>query len=162
MATKEEEVMATGDALNELAKMKNVFRAVERVEAVMTAVSRAEGRRTELEAEIKTLDDQKAKWKAYADGQEAAQAEKQKQYDEYTKGLDAKREEAKKKFDADMAEIGKQYSEMTVSAKNKMNEELKAKQAELDALDAKLSDKKRDLRVTLAEFEAAEQKKAVL
>lgn len=154
--------MSISEALNELAKFKNVFRAAERIEDVMLAVSRAEGRTAELEKTNKDLEDKIKSAQSYADGQDAALAEKQRQFEEYEKDLEGKTIAARRKYDADMAELGKHYADTSVAAREKVAADLKTEQDKVDELTAKKSDLQRDIRMLEAEIQALQTRASTL
>jgi len=76
--------------------------------------------------------------------------------------LDKKMADAKAKFDADMEELGKHYSETSVAARDKVAKDLADEQAKVDELVAKKSDLQRDVRMLEAEIETLTQTKAAL
>ncbi len=160
--SKEEPVILTGDALNEIAKMKNMFRACERIEEVMLAVQRGEARQAELAKENADLEEQTKSAHAYVDGTTAALEVKKKEFDDYQKDLDAKMAAAKAKFEADMAELAKHYSETSVAAREKVAADLKTQQDKVDDLEAKKSDLQRDIRMLEAEIHTLQTRAATL
>ena len=158
----DEQVMPLSDAVNELSKMKGVFRAIERLDEVLQAAQRVEGQNKELETERVRLVDSVSGLRKDYDNLLVQMDAKKKASADFEAELVGKKPAALKTFNTAMEKINAQYSKMTVAAKEKMGEEIKAKQKEIDDLDAKLSDMKRDARVLEAEIEHKTAEKAGL
>src|SRR5690349_19916931 len=120
----DEQAISTSDALNEISRMKNQWRAVEHAEIVLTAVQQAESRKADLENNMKALEDKVTAMQQKHDDTAKALADKEKEFSDYAAELASKKEAAQRQYDADMAEVNAQYSKMTVAAKDKMNEEI--------------------------------------
>ena len=154
--------MSTSDMANEIAKMKNLWRVFERADEVATALQRAEGRKTELDADIKEKETKAdAHTRAYEETA-LSLSKKQETLRNYEQSLDQKLAAAKAKFDADMAALGEHYSQTSVAARDKVAADLKAEQERVDALTAQKSDLQRDKRMLEAEIETLTKRKAEL
>jgi len=158
----EEQVMSTSDMANEIVKMKNHWRVFERADEVALALQRAEGRKTELDAAIKALEDKQKSADSDFIAATDKLVQKQKVLQEFEASLDKKMADAKAKFESDMEELGKHYSDTSVAARDKVAKDLADEQAKVDELVAKKSDLQRDVRLLQAEIETLEQKKAAL
>lgn len=156
----EQPTMSTGEALGEIAKMKNIFRACERADEVLLFLQGAESHRDKLLSDIKVLEETAKKASVDTAATVAEYDAEQKQLYDVKKEFAAKLDAAQKKLDADMAAVGAQYSQMTVSAKEKMGEEIMAEQAKIDELIAKKGDLQRDVRMLEAEVETLNKRKA--
>jgi len=153
--------MTVGDALQELTKFKNVWRAAEKLDAALAVVQDIEGRKIVAEAALKDMLNRTSAASADLVRASLALAAKLEVVEKTEREYEDKLVAAKTKFDADMAELSEQYSMVSVAARDKVAQEIKDEQAKVDAITAKKGDLQRDVRMLQAEVETLRQRKAV-
>jgi len=153
--------MTVGDALQELTKFKNVWRAAEKLDAALAVVQDIEGRKIVAEAALKDMLNRTSAASADLVRASLALAAKLEVVEKTEREYEDKLVAAKTKFDADMAELSEQYSMVSVAARDKVAQEIKDEQAKVDTLVAKKGDLQRDVRMLEAEVETLRQRKAV-
>lgn len=142
----EENEMSTSDALNEIGRFENVFRAAERIREVLAAASNMDGRKAELETAIQYLEGKKAG--ADDEAKKAAEnlARMLDQFESARKDLEAKLTAAKQEHEVVLHDLGEKLSRDSVAARDRIAGELKSEQDKVDALAMRRGDLERDVR----------------
>jgi len=154
--------MTVGDALNVIGQFKGVWRALEKIEDALLVASRAEGRAAELEAKNKEHEEKTVLSAAAYNTKATELAAKEQEFANFEADLEAKKAAATRKYEDDMVELGKHYSETSVAARDKVAADLKAEQERVNTLTTQKSDFPRDPRLLEAEVATLPKKKAEL
>lgn len=137
--------MTVGDAVNELTRVSNVFRAAEKLKDVLQVVANLDGERNVIEKTIRDAEARRLPALRTADEAEAKLKEKQAKLQAFVGSFDQRKADATAKFQSELNALQVRYTEEEQRLSLKAAEQSRELNEQLQALVVKRSDLQKEV-----------------